>query len=342
MAYSNIGVPILRNVQEALLNRDPVTNELVGELATSWELVEPATWRFHLREGVTFHNGDPFNAEVAAFGINYTWDEENAFGILSYIGPAMTATAVDEYTVDVETVEPDPILPERLYFSPIPNMKQIQERPESVPVEPIGTGPYRFVEWTKGQHVLLEANPDWWGHDTEDGRGAVTIAEAEYVFREEPDVRAAMVETGEAQLGRYLAPEDCDALPQCEKVTSLETLFLRPDSMHVAMSDVRIRQAIAYAIDRQTVANDLFGSGTPAGQMVGPAVLGYNPDLEPYPFDMEEAQRLVEEARSAGVPVDAPITVVDPDGRLPAEHRVRRVCRWPAPCHRSERHERIA
>ena len=125
-AYSTDGHPILRNVQEAFLNRDPVSNELIGELATAWEQVDDLTWRFTLRQGVTFHNGDPFNAEVAAFGINYTWSPENEFEIYQFIGPDMTATAVDEYTVDVKTVEPDPILPARLYFSPIPIMIQVQ------------------------------------------------------------------------------------------------------------------------------------------------------------------------------------------------------------------------
>ena len=72
-AYSTDGHPVLRNVQEALLNRDPETNELVGELATAWEQTDDVTWRFTLREGVTFHNGEAFNAEVAAFGINYTY-----------------------------------------------------------------------------------------------------------------------------------------------------------------------------------------------------------------------------------------------------------------------------
>ena len=107
---------------------DPATNELVGELATAWEQTDDRTWRFTLRQGVTFHNGDPFNAEVAAFGINYTWSPENEFEIYQFIGPDMTATAVDDFSVDVQTVEPDPILPARLYFSPIPNMIQVQER----------------------------------------------------------------------------------------------------------------------------------------------------------------------------------------------------------------------
>lgn len=313
-AYSTDGHPVLRNVQEALLNRDPETNELVGELATSWEQVDDTTWRFTLREGVAFHNGDPFNAEVAAFGINYTWDPENAFEIYQFVGPDMTAEAVDEYTLDVTTESPDPILPSRLYFSPIPNMNQVEERPDSLPVEPIGTGPYQFVEWEKGQHILLTANPDWWGHDADDAGGEVTIDSVRFVFREESSVRASMVSAEEAHIGRFLSPEDCDTTPNCVESSSLEVIFLRPDTMHPAMSDVRVRQAIALAIDKQAVADEFFGGGEPASQLISEAVTGYNPDLEPYPYDMEQAQALVQEAADDGVAIDEPITVVSRDG----------------------------
>lgn len=313
-AYSTDGHPVLRNVQEALLNRDPVTNELVGELATAWEQTDETTWRFTLREGVTFHNGDPFNAEVAAFGINYTWSPENNFQIYQYVGPDMTATAVDEYVVEVVTEAPDPILPSRLYFSPIPNMIQVQERPETLPDEPIGTGPYRFVEWNRGQYIRLEAFPEWWGNTSDDAYGAVTIREAEFVFRPESAVRAAMVTTGEAQLGRFLSPEDCMTTPKCETASSVETIFLRLDTMHPAMSDRRIRQAIGLAIDKQGVADALFGGGEAASQLVGPSATGYNAELEPYPYDMERARQLVEEAAADGVAVDAPIKVVTRQG----------------------------
>ena len=313
-AYSTDGHPVIRNVQEALLNRDPVTNELVGELATSWEQTDDVTWRFTLREGVTFHDGEPFNAEVAAFGINYTWSPENNFQIYQYVGPDMTATAVDEYTVDVVTEAPDPILPSRLYFSPIPNMKQVQEAPETLPDNPIGTGPYIFREWNRGQYIRLEANPDWWGHGAEDALGQVTIQEAEYVFREESAVRAAMVVSGEAHFARFLAPEDAATTPQSVTAPSVETIFLRLDTMHPAMSDVRIRQAIGESVDKQGVADQLFGGGEPASQLVGPSATGYNPDLQPYPYDMDHARQLVEEAAVDGVPVDAAIRVVTRQG----------------------------
>lgn len=313
-AYSTDGHPVLRNVQEALLNRDPVTNELVGELATSWEQMDDVTWRFQLREGVTFHNGEPFNAEVAAFGINYTWSPENNFQIYQYIGPDLNATAVDEYTLDVVTESPDPILPSRLYFSPLPSMRQVQEDPDSLPVNPIGTGPYVFSEWNRGQYIRMEANPDWWGHTAEDAHGAVTIQEADFVFRGESAVRAAMVTAGEAHFARFLAPEDCATTPQCETASSVETIFLRLDTMHPAMSDIRIREAIGLAVDKQAIADQLFGGGEPASQLVGPSATGYNPDLEPYPYDMERATQLVEEAAADGVDITAPITVATRQG----------------------------
>ncbi len=313
-AYSTDGHPILRNVQEALLNRDPVSNELVGELATAWEQTDDLTWRFTLREGVTFHNGDPFNAEVAAFGINYTWSEENGFEIFQFIGPLITATAVDEYTLDVATAEPDPILPARLYFSPIPNMKQVQERPDSLVSEPMGTGPYSFVEWVRGQHIRITANPSWWGLNSPDAKGTITIKEAEFVFRAESSVRAAQVTADEATIGRFLAPEDCETTPNCKSVSSVETIFLRLDTNHVAMKDIRVRQAIALAVDKQAIADQLFGGGEPASQLVGPSATGFNADIQPYPYDLDGAKALVEEAGAAGVPIDAEITVVTREG----------------------------
>jgi peptide/nickel transport system substrate-binding protein len=313
-AYSTDGHPVLRNVMEALLNRDPVSNELVGELATAWEQTSDTVWRFKLREGVTFHNGDPFNAEVAAFGINYTWSPENNFQIYQYVGPDMNATVVDEYTIDVETEAPDPILPSRLYFSPIPNMIQVKERPETLPVDPIGTGPYKFVDWTRGQALRLEAYPEWWGNTADDAYGTVTIKDVEFVARPESAVRAAMVNTGEAQFARFLAPEDCATTPQCVTASSVETIFLRLDTMHPAMSDLRIRKAIGMAIDKQGVADSLFGGGEAASQLVGPSATGYNDELEPYPYDLEAAKALVAEAAADGVDVSAPIVVATRQG----------------------------
>ena len=307
-SYATTGYVVLRNTQEALLNRDPKTNQLVGELATKWELANPTTWRFTLRQGVKYHDGSPFNAESAAFGINYTWDKTNAFEIRAFIGPEINAKPVDDYTLDVATAAPDPILPARLYFSPIPSMKLLKETPDQYGSNPVGTGPYRFVEWVKGQHLKLEVNPDWWGHAAKDAGGAATIKDVTIVARKEQHVRGAMLKSGEADLSRWLNAEQCGEM-SCVHAPGVETVFVRLDTTHPSLQDLRVRQAIGLSLDKESMIKSLIGGGTVARQLVGPSALGYNPNLEPVPYDPERAKQLVAEAKAAGVPVDAPLTI---------------------------------
>lgn len=309
--------PVLRNVEEALTNRDPVTNDLVPELATSWEQVDDLTWRFQLREGVTFHDGSPFNAEAAASSLNHTWGKDNDFIIRQYIGPEFVATAVDEYTLDVTTETPDPILPVRLYFSPISSAQHLAEHPEEYDTVPVGTGPYRFVEWARGERIVLEANPDWWGIDAEDSYGKATIADATMLFRQEAEVRAAMVSAGEADFARWVTAEQCAAVPTCSEGPGVETLMLRLDTPNPALADLRVRQAIALAIDKDSIMSQIMGGGATAAMIAGPAATGFNPDLEPIPYDPERAAQLIAEAAADGVPVDAPLVVETSAGWIP-------------------------
>ena len=178
-SYSSFGYTIIRNVAEGLVNRNP-KNELVGELATKWEATTPTNWRFYLRPNVKFHDGTPFNAEAAAFSLNWTWSKENNFRIRTFIGPEFKVTPVDDLTLDVTTESPDPILPERLYFSPINSMKQAKEKTDEVLLKAIGTGPYVFQEWVKGQHIKLTASPDWWGNGAGDAQGTASIKDVTF------------------------------------------------------------------------------------------------------------------------------------------------------------------
>ena len=247
----------------------PVTNELVGELATAWEWRDERTLRFTLREGVTFHNGDPAHRRGAAFGINYTWSPDNAFDIAQFMGSQITAAAVDELTLDVR--------PPSLTRSCRPSLLRAaptcagRRATRLAADEPIGTGPYQFVEWARGDHISLTAFPDWWGNaDPEAALGAQSIKDVEYVWRPESTVRAAQVTAGEAQIGRFLAPEDCATTPVCKEALSVETVPLRLDTVHPTMSDIRVRQAIAHAIDKQSGRPVLRGwrRGHPVGRPV--------------------------------------------------------------------------
>jgi peptide/nickel transport system substrate-binding protein len=313
-AYATVGYPVLRNVHEALVNRDPKTSELVPELATKWEQTNPNTWRFALRQGVKFHDGSPFNAEAAAFGLDYTFKKENGFAIRTRLGSELTFKPIDEYTLEIVAEKPDPILPVRLYFAPIPSMKALKETPNDYPLKPIGTGPYKFVEWVKGQHIKITANPDWWGNGSPDARGAASIKDATFLTRVEREVRAAMVKQGEADLARWLTKEQCQGTPTCLTAPGVETIFIRIDQPNPALADKRVREAIALAIDKNALINEIMGGGALAGQLVGPSAVGFNPDLKPYPYDLNRARALISEAKAAGVPVDSQLQMVSRRG----------------------------
>jgi peptide/nickel transport system substrate-binding protein len=314
-AYSNDGHPILRNVGEALLNRDPESSDLVPELATEWTQIDDLNWQFTLREGVTFHDGTEFNAQAAADALNYVLDPENAFPMRTFLGPNVTFSAADEFTLNATTETPDPILPTRLYFVTIPSPTQIEEDPEAYETNPIGTGPYKFVSWERGQNIVLEANPDWWGlEDTADAHGEQNVTQATYVFRTETAVRAAMVPQ-EADMANRITLEECESAPKCESTPTVEMVILRLDTPNPLLADVRIREAIALAFDKDVVMNELGGGGELFGQIVGPAATGYA-GLDPFPYDPERAKELVAEAKADGVDTSLPLQINAREGYI--------------------------
>jgi peptide/nickel transport system substrate-binding protein len=289
-----------RNIYEFLVTRHPETHELTGELATSWERVDDTTWRFYLREGVTFHDGSPFNAEVAAFSINYLFDIDNEPNQTGQMASQITADVVDDYTIDVITEEPDSIVPTRLFFVAMAPIHVLEEGQEPYARNPIGTGPYMFDEWSSGQYVRMVANPDWWGHDDpEAALGEVTFDAATFFIRPETGVRHAMVEAGEADFSMYISADMCadldnNANARCVSAPGVSTIFIRLDAMHPFMGDQRVREAILMSLDMDLILDTILeGTATRAVQIVGPAVTGYNPDIEPYPYDPERARELI-------------------------------------------------
>ena len=324
--YKEINSPGLRNVIEQLTTVDLKTGKLAPMLATEWKRIDDRTWRFKLRQGVKFHDGSPFDSEAAAFAVNWVWNPKNSFHIRETMGPQITAEVVDANTIDVKTAAPDPLIPWRMYLGGISSMKQIKERAGTVDENPVGTGPYRFVEWRKGQYWSAELNSDWWGHKAKDAYGKATFDKLRFVFRREPAVRAAMVEAGEADFSMFVTPEQCAEAKKrqataCVVAPSDSYLFLRPDvtGAHPAFEDARVRQAIFHAIDRKAIIEHLIGGGEYLGaQMLTEDAVGYNRDVKDYTYDPKKARQLLKEARAAGVPVDsANILVAARVGSIP-------------------------
>lgn len=283
----------LGNIYETLLERTP-EGELVPLLATDLPTrVDDDTWQFKLRDDVTFHDGSPFNADAVAYSVNRIISDELESEQIAFFETIAGATAVDETTVDIDTNGPDPLLPTRMFWLTIvadgagddPDFAQ----------NPNGTGPFKFVEWNVGQDVVLERNDDYWGEPA-------TIDTVTVRSIPDPGAQVAALQTEEVDLLLQISPEQAKQVPSTKSIEGTESPIIRLDSREGILADVRVRQALNYAVDKQTLVDTLLdGFARPSDcQVMAPGVFGYNPDLKPYPYDPEKARQLLEEAGAVG------------------------------------------
>jgi peptide/nickel transport system substrate-binding protein len=306
VSRSNIGRVLKQNVVETLTEINPEDGSITPRLAAEWEQVDEDTWRFHLREGVKFHDGADFNAEAVKFNIDrmlsdaiYCEDRAKFFA-----GTDLDAEVVDDHTLDVTATPPQPILPTLFGTIAIgsPNTPTGE-----LTREPAGTGPYVFAQWRPDRDIVLERFDDYWGEQPE-------VEKATYVWRDESAVRAAMVAAGEADISPTIAPQDATDPELDFSYFNSETARLRISMDVPPLDDVRVRKAINHAIDREAMRGTILDEEVvPAAQLVVPSINGHNPDLQPFSYDPAEAKRLLDEARADDVPVDEPIRMI---GRL--------------------------
>ncbi|GAA5153524.1 hypothetical protein GCM10023321_23890 [Pseudonocardia eucalypti] len=308
-SLTGTGVVVRSNITEPLAERDPDSGELRPLLATSWRQTTPTTWSFSIRPGVRFSDGTPFDAASAAFSIDRAVNLDIGCNVQGYVfGDTRLVTAApDPGTLTVTTPAPDPILPLRLSFiEMVPRTTATGAKVR----EPVGTGPYRIEGWDEGARIVLARNPDYWG-------GRPAFERAEYRWRSDSSVRAAMVVNGEADIGTGLGPED-GAGELGVSFPNNETTALRIQATEPPLNDIRVRQAIGLVIDRPGIISALLdGDGTPAAQLVSKGVIGFNPDLHAEPFDPAGARALVEAARADGVDVSVPIRFIVRSGLFP-------------------------
>lgn len=286
------------NVYEGLLDRTP-TGELIPSLATVLpERVADDRWQFQLREDVEFHNGEPFNADAVVESVRRILDPELASEQLSFFTSILGAEKVDEFTVDIITDGPDSVLPARMYW-----MVMVPPNASSqvgFDRNPVGTGPYAFAEWVQGDHITIERNDAYWGENPSN------IDVVTYRFVPEGGTRVAGVLSGEFDLITNLFPEDMATVPKFAAVEGLEHPFISLDAMSGPTKDVRVRQALNYAVDKESLASELFGGFAQVDtcQILSPSWLGYNESLEPYPYDPDLARELIKEAGAEGATIE--------------------------------------
>lgn len=298
----NVNSRVLRgNVVEALTRLDPNGGALQPLLATEWTRVDDNTWLFTLRDGVTFHDGAPLNAEAVVFGINRQMNPDLTCSTQSLFKTPTTASVESDMVVKVVTEAADPILPQRLAYIDLPSPNTPLTEKSSTP---IGTGPYQFTSREPGQSIVLTASDSYWGEP-------VSFETATYVWRSEPTIRASMIKTDEADISIDIPFHEADGNPNAQEYTTNGVFFIRPMMQKPPLDDLRVRQAIDAAIDRATLAEVLMErSATPASQLVSPLINGNIPDFVGAAYDLDKAKALIEEAKAAGVPVDTPIELI--------------------------------
>ncbi|MCT4577721.1 ABC transporter substrate-binding protein [Donghicola sp.] len=305
---SNIGRIVLGNISETLTELDVRGDEgLKPRLAESWELVNDNTWRFKLREGVTFSDGSTFDAADVKHSFDRAKSDQITCEISRYYeGIEITPSVVDEHTIDFTTEPAQPILPLLLsLLTIVPSETAIE-----FTREPVGTGPYVMSNWAPGQSITLERRDDYWGE-------APAVSTANYVFRADPSVRAAMVQAGEADIAPSISAIDATTDMDASYPNS-ETTYLRIDHSVAPLDDKRVREALNIGIDREAFVGTILADGTQVATALNvPTTLGWNADTEARPYDPERAKALLEEAKADGVPVDTEILLVGRTGNFP-------------------------
>ncbi len=289
------------NVYETLMSRTP-DGELVPGLAASEPTqVDETTWQFTLREGISFTNGDPLNADAVVASVQRLVDLGEESEQAGFFATITGAEAVDDLTVNITTDGPDPLLPTRMYWMKIASPSGL-EAPDLADA-PVGTGPFTFVEWVKGDHITIEANPDYWD-------GAPSIARVTYNFVGESGTRVSGLLAGQFDLITNLLPEDTATVEGAGKqfahVQGLEhpVIILNVDEGPTA--DPLVRQALNYAVDKDALAESLYGGFAVVDdcQILSPSWTGYNDSLDPYPYDPEMARSLLAEAGAEGIEIE--------------------------------------
>ncbi len=294
-AAGRLDVSIVYSICEllAIRDRNGVSQPHVAE---SWKRLDPYTWEIKIRKGITFTNGEPLNAEAVKFTMERARIPE--FNN-NYQLPAQTklkeVKIKDEYTVHFITEEPSNTMEFWLAESPIIPPKYYGENPiEAVAEKPIGSGPYKFVEWVKDDHITLERNEDYWGPKP---------AFKRIIFRVIPEESSRINElrAGNIDVASALSLDQAElansAVSRAVYVIGLRKMHLgiSQTSTNEALKDKRVRQALNYAIDKEAIVNDLFGGKTDVlKSYVNPP--NNNPDLKPYNYDPEKAKALLAEA----------------------------------------------
>jgi peptide/nickel transport system substrate-binding protein len=311
----------INGIYECLIELDE-ESQLQATLAESWEADESgANWSFNLRQGVLFHDGSEFTSEAVKTTIDTIMNPDipasrrGSYTLISNIDTS------EDYVAVITTDPPTPDLPFLMTDSSTKIISPAHL--EAVGLQdygiesPVGTGPYRFVEWVPNDHITMVRNEDYWG----DPPGAQT-----FIFRSIPEVstRVVVLRTGEADIAFNLPPADVEELEGIDGITvhatpSLTVHMMEPKVAVGPMSDVRVRRAMNMAIDKDAIIQGIMRGY--ANPLLTPGIPGLwgTVEFDPIPYDPEQAQSLMNEA---GYGNGFPLNMVYTSGRWAGDDQV--------------------
>jgi peptide/nickel transport system substrate-binding protein len=320
MSVEIADVDMFGNVFDTLLRRNKATLKLEPALAVSWRNVNPTTWEFVLRQGVEFHDGEPFNAAAVKYSFDRLIDPKQKVFVAPQWSSLQEVQVVDPYRVRVVTKAPDPLLPACTasvggYILPPKYFERVGA--QVFANQPVGTGAWIVKERKKQERIVLDANPKWWG-------GAPRITRI--VVRPIPEAatRVAALLAGEVDLVANMPPDQIDVISRSGKAkivsapqNTMSVLWINTRKGFLA--DKRMREAVSLAIDRQSLVRNLHrGYAKIANSPLPDSNAAYDPTWPPLPYDPDRARALLAEISYKGEPID----LDTPQGAFPLDREV--------------------
>lgn len=269
------------------------------QIATSWTQVDDLNWTFDIRSDATFSNGEPINAEAVVKTVEaFKRDDFVPFSLPNEFDFIAGITALDDDTVEVTTTAPHALLPRYMAFLYVVPPRHLAETGAAgLASDPIGSGPFIVEDWM-AERILLRANPNSWRAPKVDRLEALALPKA--------TTRLQALASGRIDVAINLGPDDKAAMDaqglklHPRNPVRVSVIALNTQTEDSPFTDVRVRRAMNYAVDRETIATALIGGYVqPASQPTPDGAIGYDPTLQPYPYDLDKARALMAEAGAA-------------------------------------------
>jgi peptide/nickel transport system substrate-binding protein len=307
---SSNDVRVSFNIFDNLVSRHP-DGKLYPSLATEWKLEGQTTWRFKLRQGVKFHNGDPFTSADAKYSIERTYDPAAKTMVATVLATIERVEAPDPTTLVITTKKPDPLLPARLAFyggQIIPKKYVESVGNDAFNAKPVGTGPVRFTSWVKDDRAVLDASPDYWGGKIDMDR---------WIMRPIPETapRIAALLKGEVDAITQLPPDQEDRVAANAATRVAGALYaglyvLAVNSKRPPLDNPLVKQALSLAIDREAIVKELWrGRGIVPNGPIAKGDNHFDTSLPPLAYNPSEAKERLKKAGYKGEEVFIETTV---------------------------------